>query len=118
MHRPMTAATGRRQFSRSHCRAGLIKYAAPATVMTGRWSGREPVPTRRSPGKEFPVTMLSRATTNAVAHRQSSMRRMRRRTVNASRLYCATNGCTSFLVIDELGGVAYCEICGYTRKVN
>ena len=45
--------------------------------------------------------MLSRATTNAVAHRASSMRRMRRRVVNATRPYCATNGCTSFLVIDD-----------------
>jgi hypothetical protein len=62
--------------------------------------------------------MLSRATTNAVAHRASSMRRMRRRTANATRPYCATNGCTSFLVIDELGGVAYCEICGYSRRLN
>jgi hypothetical protein len=63
--------------------------------------------------------MLSRATTNAVATRASSMRRMRRRVANASaRLYCATNGCTSFLVIDELGGVAYCEICGYHRRLN
>ena len=63
--------------------------------------------------------MLTRATTNAVAYRSSSMRRMRRRAVNATtRLYCATNGCTSFLVVDELGGVAYCEICGYTRRVN
>ena len=31
-------------------------------------------------------------------------------------LYCATNGCTSFLVIDELGGVAHCEICGYSPQ--
>jgi hypothetical protein len=62
--------------------------------------------------------MLSRATTNAVAHRASSMRRMRRRTFNASRLYCATNGCTSFLVIDEIGQVAHCEICGYTRRLS
>jgi hypothetical protein len=46
------------------------------------------------------------------------MRRMRRRAVNATRPYCATNGCTSFLVMDELGGVAYCEICGYTRKLH
>jgi hypothetical protein len=61
--------------------------------------------------------MLSRATTNAVAHRASSMRRMRRRVVNANRLYCATNGCTSFLVVDELGGVAYCEICGFRRNL-
>ena len=62
--------------------------------------------------------MLSRATTNAVAYRASSMRRMRRRAVAANRLYCATNGCTSFLVIDESGAIAHCEICGYTRKLH
>lgn len=62
--------------------------------------------------------MLTRATTNAVAHRASSIRRMRRRVVNATRLYCATNGCTSFLVVDESDGVAHCEICGYVRKLN
>ena len=62
--------------------------------------------------------MLSRATTNAVAHRASSMRRMRRRAVHSNRLYCATNGCTSYLVVDELGGVAFCEICGYTRRLH
>ena len=62
--------------------------------------------------------MLSRATTSAVAYRASSMRRMRRRTAQAYRPYCATNGCTSFLVIDELTGVAHCEICGYTRKLS
>jgi hypothetical protein len=62
--------------------------------------------------------MLTRATTNAVAHRASSMRRMRRRATAATRLYCATNGCTSYLVVDEIGQVAYCEICGYTRKLN
>jgi hypothetical protein len=62
--------------------------------------------------------LLNRATTNAVAYRASSMRRMRRRASNAFRLYCATNGCTSFLVIDELAGTAHCEICGYTRRLN
>ncbi len=62
--------------------------------------------------------MLSRATTNAVAYRASSMRRMRRRTANAFRLYCATNGCTSFLVIDEIAGTAHCEICGYSRRLS
>ena len=62
--------------------------------------------------------MLSRATTNAVAHRASSMRRMRRRASTATRLYCATNGCTTYLVVDELGQVAYCEICGYTRRLG
>jgi len=62
--------------------------------------------------------MLSRATTSAVAYRASSMRRMRRRTAQATRLYCSTNGCTSFLVIDEIGQVAYCEICGYVRRLS
>jgi hypothetical protein len=62
--------------------------------------------------------MLSRTATNAVAYRASSMRRMRRRAVAANRLYCATNGCTSFLVIDETAGVAHCEICGYTRNLH
>jgi len=62
--------------------------------------------------------MLSRATTNAVAHRASSMRRMRRRTSAATRLYCSTNGCTSFLVLDEQSGIAHCEICGYTRTLH
>jgi len=62
--------------------------------------------------------MLTRATTNAVAYRASSMRRMRRRSAHATRLYCATNGCTSFLVIDETAGIAHCEICGYSRRLN
>jgi hypothetical protein len=82
------------------------------------WERREARPNPTEPGKETLVTMLTRASTNAVAHRASSMRRMRRRAVNANRLYCATNGCTSFLVIDELGGVAHCEICGYSRRLN
>jgi hypothetical protein len=62
--------------------------------------------------------MLSRATSNAVATRSSSMRRMRRRAVQANRLYCNTNGCTSFLVLDEATGIAHCEICGYSRKLR
>lgn len=62
--------------------------------------------------------MLSRTTTNAVAYRASSMRRMRRRVVNSNRLYCATNGCTSFLVVDEATRTAHCEICGYTRRIS
>ena len=62
--------------------------------------------------------MLSRATTNAVAYRASSMRRLRRRAVNANRLYCNTNGCTSFLVVNEVTGTAHCEICGFTRQLH
>lgn len=62
--------------------------------------------------------MLTRATTSAVAYRASSMRRLRRRAVNANRLYCNTNGCTSFLVVNEVTGTAHCEICGFTRKLH
>jgi hypothetical protein len=43
---------------------------------------------------------------------------MRRRAVAATRLYCSTNGCTSFLVIDDSGSTAHCEICGYTRRLH
>lgn len=62
--------------------------------------------------------MLSRSATNAVASRATSMRRMRRRAVNANRLYCGTNGCASFLVVNESGTLAHCDICGYTRKLD
>jgi hypothetical protein len=62
--------------------------------------------------------MLTRASTTAVARRASSMRRLRRRTVVANRLFCATNGCASFLVIDEAARAAYCEICGYRRSLD
>jgi len=64
--------------------------------------------------------MLSRSAANAAVGRASAMRRMRRRTANASsnRLYCSTNECTSFLVLDEATGTARCEICGLTRRVR
>ena len=63
--------------------------------------------------------MLSRATTNSVAYRSSSMRRMRRRAVNATtRLYCATNGCTTYLVIDPDSSVARCPVCQATRRID
>ena len=62
--------------------------------------------------------MLTRAATTAAAGRASSMRRLRRRASAAQRPYCSTNGCTSFLVIDEEHGVAHCDICGYTRRIR
>lgn len=62
--------------------------------------------------------MLSRSATNAVATRSSSMRRQRRRNLVALNLYCGTNGCTSYLVVDERSSVARCEICGFTRRLS
>ena len=92
--------------------------ATPAPVCPA--VGEAPRQSRHDlPRKETVTSMLTRATTNAVAYRSSSMRRMRRRAVNATtRLYCATNGCTSFLVIDETADIAHCEICGYTRTLS
>jgi len=61
--------------------------------------------------------MLSRAATTAAAGRSSSMRRLRRRASTVNRLFCSTNGCASFLVVDEATNVATCPICGLTRPV-
>lgn len=49
--------------------------------------------------------------------RATAMRRLRRRATNATaatRPYCRTNGCASFLEVDATTGVATCPICGYT----
>ena len=45
------------------------------------------------------------------------MRRMRRRSL-AIRLYCRTNGCTSFLELNPETGTATCPVCGYTRRLS
>ncbi len=58
---------------------------------------------------------LARATT---AVRTSERGAARRRTRRARALYCATNGCTSFLDVDERRGVAVCHICGYERRLR
>lgn len=46
------------------------------------------------------------------------MRRLRRRASAASRFYCSTNGCTSFLEIDTASGLAHCHVCGFVRRVH
>jgi hypothetical protein len=62
--------------------------------------------------------VLSRSFQSSVVGRSASMRRMRRRTSSAVRLYCATNGCTSFLELDPATGVATCPVCGYRRRLD
>jgi len=85
-------------------------------------------PVRAAPVGLRPITpaarkdqlqMLTRhaATPANVSRRATAMRRQRRRT-NNSRLYCGTNGCTSFLVPDPATGVARCVICGYSRRLH
>jgi hypothetical protein len=61
--------------------------------------------------------MLSRTNQSSFAGRSASMRRMRRRSSTVGRLYCGTNGCPSFLTIDPDRRVAFCDVCGYTRRL-
>ena len=58
------------------------------------------------------------ATVSSVAGRSVAMRRLRRRSASAHRLYCGTNGCTTYLTVDSATGTANCEICGYTRRLH
>jgi hypothetical protein len=65
--------------------------------------------------------MLSRTMTNSTSARAGSIRRMRRRTnaaANPGRVFCSTNGCPSFLELDQDSGLATCPICGFTRRVS
>jgi hypothetical protein len=48
---------------------------------------------------------------------------MRRRTsaaaaANAGRIFCSTNGCASFLELDQATNMATCPVCGFRRRVN
>jgi hypothetical protein len=43
---------------------------------------------------------------------------MRRRSNASTRPYCRTNGCTSFLEVDQASGRAECPICGYVLRTN
>jgi hypothetical protein len=65
--------------------------------------------------------MMTRSATASYAGRASNMRRLRRRAHHAdtaTRLFCRTNGCASFLVVDPSTSVATCPICGATRRVD
>jgi hypothetical protein len=65
--------------------------------------------------------MMTRSATSSVTGRSAAMRRMRRRThtaTAASRLFCGTNGCASFLEVDPETGTATCHICGFVRRVH
>jgi hypothetical protein len=118
MHRPMTRGLkGHAQHAQTSPRRVHIERRS-GPVFLGPLEQHQAPSQPDVPPKGTPLHMLTRATTNAVAHRASSMRRMRRRAVAATRLYCSTNGCTSYLVIDETGSTAHCEICGYTRRLH
>lgn len=62
--------------------------------------------------------MLSRTYHSSVVGRSASIRRMRRRSMTNSKLYCRTNGCTSFLEVKPELGIAVCPVCNYTRHLD
>jgi hypothetical protein len=55
-------------------------------------------------------------TTTAISRRSHAQRRLRR--TAAQRLFCSTNGCTTFLVPDEEGRRATCPVCGLQRTLR
>ena len=61
--------------------------------------------------------MLSRTYHSSLAGRSASIRRMRRRNL-ATKLYCRTNGCASILELHPEGGIASCQICGYSTRID
>ena len=61
--------------------------------------------------------MLTRTYHSSVVGRSASIRRMRRRSL-ATKLYCHTNGCTSFLELQPERGIAVCPVCSYTRSLD
>lgn len=60
------------------------------------------------------MSTRTRSTAGVLAPRTGATRRISRRATR--RLYCATNGCASFLRLDAKTGVATCPICGYQRR--
>ena len=62
--------------------------------------------------------MLNRTTHTPtdISRRSHAQRRLRRTAAN--RLFCSTNGCTTFLVPDEEGRSATCPVCGLQRRLR
>ena len=63
---------------------------------------------------------MSRNAAATYAGRATSMRRLRRRAAAAqpTRPFCRTNGCASFLEVDETSRVATCPVCGSTQRLR
>jgi hypothetical protein len=53
---------------------------------------------------------------DSLSRRSMAQRRIRR--TATSRLFCSTNGCTTYLVLDEDGDRATCPICGLQRTIR
>ena len=58
----------------------------------------------------------TRTRTTDLSRRSHSQRRLRR--AAASRLFCSTNGCTTFLIPADDGRSANCPVCGLERRMR
>ncbi|MEX1296458.1 MAG: hypothetical protein AB1Z67_09835 [Candidatus Limnocylindrales bacterium] len=55
-------------------------------------------------------------TATDISRRSHAQRRLRR--AASQRLFCSTNGCTTFLVPDDDGRIATCPVCGLHRRLR
>ena len=127
---PVVASTGRAHTGSPGCPGSGTHQFAPApdtepsderTEQLGRraaFERKERPRIERASKESRNTTMMTRTTTASVAGRSVAMRRMRRRASTATRPYCSTNGCTSYLIVDPDTNVATCPVCGFTRHMH
>jgi hypothetical protein len=61
--------------------------------------------------------MQTRSFNQNFSQRASARRRIRR-AAGTHRLYCNTNGCTTYMQPDQQSHTATCPVCGATRTIN
>ncbi len=62
--------------------------------------------------------MQTRTFNNSNFSQRASARRRIRRTAGSHRLYCTTNGCTTYLQPEAGGQTATCPVCGASRTIG
>jgi hypothetical protein len=70
---------------------------------------------RRRPKGTAMITRTPHAP-DSLSRRAMAQRRIRRTAAN--RLFCSTNGCATYLVLDHDGRSATCPVCGLHRRVR
>lgn len=63
-------------------------------------------------------TTFSRVRVSTIVGSAARSSARRRRSRDHRSIFCATNGCASFLELDANGQVAVCPICGYRRLLH
>lgn len=85
-----------------------------------RWHTNHGWPERthigRAAAERTPMLHRNPHTNTDISRRSHAQRRLRRAAAN--RLFCSTNGCTTYLVPDEDGRRATCPVCGLQRRIR